>query len=340
MNLFGKQLLIAFAILFLAEVAAYFLLDREGIAFSVLIQPQGLLEETEGFQNVGYDEADPLLGWGMSQGRLNELGYPVEHAMPVLISDDSCGGDVLRILITGGSTSDMAFSRENWPIGLAGILRDSGVCAKLYVAAVGGYSSGQEVLKLLRDGLQVNPDIHISYSGANEAYSPSFVSQYEMKVFDRIMESRSTILFPNLTYLIRRRLGMVSGLKVHHSTPMDVATFWMDNMKTMHSLAEQRGYRFIGILQPVLGVGKVDQPEEMDEWWDMIAEYRAFYPTAMEHAAQQPYLLDMTAIFDTVEGPVYVDDCHLHPDMQPIVAHEMLKLIMQATESADTVAVD
>ncbi len=81
----GKQLLIALAILLLAEGVAYLLLDREGIAFSVFIQPQGLIEETEGFQGVGYNEVDPLLGWGMSESRFNELGYPVEHSMPVLV---------------------------------------------------------------------------------------------------------------------------------------------------------------------------------------------------------------------------------------------------------------
>jgi len=332
----GKQLLIAFVILFLAEGAAYLLLDREGIAFSVLIQPQGLIEGTEGFQGVGYDEVDPLLGWGMSEGRLNELGHPVEHNMPVLVSDSPCDGDTVRILITGGSTSDMAFARENWPIDLARMLRDSGICAKVFVGAVGGYSSGQEVLKLLRDGLKTHPDIHISYSGANETYSPSFVSPYEEKVFNRIMETRSTVLLPNLVYLIRRQLGMVSGLKIHPTWPADAATFWMDNMQTMYALAEQRGYSFIGVLQPVLGIGTVNQPKEMDEWADLIAEYRAFYPFAIDHSLKQPYLVNLTAMFDTVAGPVYVDDCHLRPEMQPIVAGEMLKLILQHINSRHT----
>jgi hypothetical protein len=332
----GKQLLIALAILLLAEGVAYLLLERKGIAFPFLLQPQGLIEKPQDLFGIGYDEVDPLLGWGMSKNGFNERGYTVAHTMPVLVSDSSCNGDTISILITGGSTADLVFEKESWPIDLVRMLRDSGMCAKVYVGAVGAYSSGQEVLKLLRDGLMCRPDIHISYSGANEMYSPSFVSSYEMDVFKRIMETRSTVLFPNLAYVIRRKIGMVSRLRVHHSTPADAATFWMDNMQTMYAVAEQRGYRFIGVLQPVLGIGKTDQPKEMDEWADMIGDYRTFYPIAIDHSLRQPYLVNLTGMFDTVSGPVYVDDCHLRPEKQPIVASEILKLILQHIDSRHT----
>jgi hypothetical protein len=322
-----KQAVIVLLILLLAEAAAYLKLASDGRAFSFFLQPQGLMEGTEEFQHVGYDRVDPLLGWGMSEGSYSKMGYRVENGMPVLVAIDSCLNDTLRILITGGSTSDLVFMRENWPVDLARLLNEKGICAKIHVGAVAGYSSGQELLRLLRDGLTVRPDIHISYSGANESYGPSFVSQYEMKVFERVMESRSTILLPNLVQVLREKLGWASGLNIHRASPVDVATFWAGNMETMNAVAQSREYVFRGILQPVLGVGSVQQPEEMKEWADIIGEYQAFYPDAEDYTKTRPYLVSMTSLFDTVDEAVYVDDCHLRPEMQPIVANAVSELI-------------
>jgi len=324
-----KQCAIALALLFIGELIAFAMLSDDGVAFNFLLQPQGLKEDTEGFQSVGYDEIDPLLGWSMSSSKLAELGYAEINGVPVLNVGNGCTTDTIRILITGGSTSDLAFQRENWPIHLARMLADSGICARVFVGAIGGYSSGQELLKLLRDGLRIEPHIHISYSGANEPYGPSFVSQYEMKVFNRVMETRSTILLPNLVYLLRLKLGMISGLKLHLANPEDVAFFWINNMRTMHAIAEERGYIFFGVLQPVLGVGRVDQPTELQEWADLIADYRKFYPMAIAHCQRTSYLEDLTPIFDLYEAPVYVDDCHLRPEMQPIVAAQLMQVIRE-----------
>jgi hypothetical protein len=106
-------------------------------------------------------------------------------------------------------------------------------------------------------------------------------------------------------------------------------------METMHAIANEKGYAFIGVLQPVLGIGKVVQPQQEEQWKSMIDSYKKFYPEAILSIKDKPYLVNMTNLFDSIQRPVYVDDCHLLPEMQPLVANRMLGLVIEQMNKND-----
>jgi hypothetical protein len=51
---------------------------------------------------------------------------------------------------------------------LSKLLTADGYSGTIVNGGTGGYSSNQELIKLIRDGLEFKPDIVISYSGIND----------------------------------------------------------------------------------------------------------------------------------------------------------------------------
>ncbi len=322
-----KQLMLALVLLTMTELCAYAWLAPNGRAFFPVFNLHKMGElSIETLHSYGFDEIDPLLGWGMSETRLRDHGFELRNGMPVLHSQSPVCNDTLRILVTGGSTTDVAMQADNWPMYLVQELSRKGICATVHMGAVGGYASGQELLRLIRDGHDLMPDIHISYSGANETSHPSLVSEYEMELFGKMMFEKTSFLFPNIVFILREKFmpRPSASLHPHPSAPPQ----WTYHMDIMNAIAIGRGYVFIGVLQPVLGIGKIVQPDQEDRYRGFVEQYRDFYPTALADVQNRPYLVNMTALFDTVPGPVFLDDCHLRPEAQPIVAKAILNLIL------------
>jgi hypothetical protein len=72
------------------------------------------------------------------------------------------------ILTLGGSTTDGIRRGHSWPEELSKLMTADGNSGTVVNGGTGGYSSNQELLKLIRDGLEFKPDIVISYSGIND----------------------------------------------------------------------------------------------------------------------------------------------------------------------------
>jgi hypothetical protein len=294
---------------------------------------------TEVFPYRVFNEIDPLLGYAKSTSKLEREGFKVESNCMILSTTEDTVG-LINILITGGSTTDPSLDANNWPVELCKILKEHGVKAKLYVAAVGGYNSGQEVLKVMRDGLEVAPAIHLSYSSANDIVgSQAFVSYYEQFFYEQEFLKETTFwLMPNTVLLLRNALKLNSpDVYVHPHTPLPSAQFWLKNMRLMHGMAVENNYAFIGLLQPVLGSGKFDQKIPVYEV--QIEKNKQTYPSLKEAAKQHPdFLVDLTAIFDTCTPDVFQDNCHIHDPYQKIVAQNIYAVMMQKPEVARVLA--
>jgi len=270
----------------------------------------------------GFDEIDPLLGYEKTPATLAAHGFKLESNCILLTTTEDTAG-CYNILITGGSTSDITLYPNNWPVEFCALLKQRGIKAKLYCAGVGGYSSGQELLKLMRDGLDTGPWLHISYSGANEFFDASYVSIFEQGFYETEFEKGpSSWLLPN-TVMFMRDMFRVNhpGLRLRPNVVMPSAEFWKKNMRLMHGIAVENKYRFIGFLQPVLGSGKFDQPMPGHE--DAVARYKQGYP-ALRQACKAEYLIDLSAAFDTCKGNVFMDNCHIHDAFQQVVATNIL----------------
>ncbi|MCS6933610.1 MAG: hypothetical protein NZM35_00485 [Chitinophagales bacterium] len=347
---YGIIILVICCIVFITifELIAYFSLpenERKPILYNKEFNtyPAGGFES---LQAIEFDIIDPLLGWRMSDSILCKKGFKTEFGNIVFHGNCNCA-DTLVIYLSGGSTTDPAVIPQNWPTLLTKLFDSAGICAKIIIGAVGGYNSGQELLKLLSTDLRnFIPDIHLSYSGANEI-EPRFISIFEQDFYINCNKPVPPRYVPNL-WIALQHLFYLKDAREHakindyykeirdnyynknynSNYAEQVFRFWAANMNTMQALAEHYGYRFIGILQPVQGVSSYRQINQDGYVIDMISQYKSYYPLLAQECLRHPdFLVDMKNIFDQETEPVFTDDCHLHPPFQQVVAYHIFNLI-------------
>jgi len=311
------------------EGVSYFILSHQGekVGFFWNRSTAHIVNNVKG---MGYDEIDPLCGWSMSTRRMKELGYEIEQNCVVLRSAADYPVKPLRIFITGGSTTDIAINKRNWPVALQQLLQERKVNAIIYVAALGGYSTSQELFTLLRNGLTIEPDIHISYSGANEGYGDfGYISDYEQSFYETALkQNNTTVLLPSATFLIRKTLHLgYIGLSLKYNEPQHPLVIWKKNMRIMEGIAREYKYKFIGALQPVAGMGAYADSSKNEN----TESYRTYFPKAKEFIRKEDTaLFDLTGIFDTATGKVFTDDCHINDAYQTTVAQHVLECLIKA----------
>jgi hypothetical protein len=178
--------------------------------------------------------------------------------------------------------------------------------------------------------MEIEPDICISYSGANDLYH-DYASYYEYDFFSsNVSKSKSSVLLPNTLFVIKKWLGIRSVNMMEEKEDTVDIKFWNRNMAMLNNLAVGRNAKFIGVLQPVLGVGKHKQDREMDIYAGNIAGYKTYYPALMERCIQHPnYLYDMSMVFDSINDKVFMDDCHLTNTFQPFIAKRIVHLLQE-----------
>jgi len=328
-KLFGIQLIILLLLLIFIEGVFFLLNKSRGVQQPLLINIKLLFQKDHRqLAGYGYRLIDPLLGWGLTDDAITEVGYKQVQNTVLIETEKDCELP-LRIWITGGSTSDIVLNKENWPLLFLRLLEEKGYCAEIYVAATGGYSSGQELLKTIRDGISLNPDIHISYSGANEHVSPRYTSRQEQSFYYRAIDGKKpSALLPNTVFALNTFVFKGKDkleLLVESDFPPD--RYWINNMNYMKALAIAGNYNFEGILQPLLGTSSYSQKEIESKHRLYVNKNQAIYPAMKSHADTTSYLHNLTAIFDTIHGMVYKDDCHIEAEYQKIVAKAIFDII-------------
>ena len=331
-------LLTTLVLLALLEAMAMVGLKGNGQAFPFLINYSRSTELADA-KSIGFDEINPLWGWNMSAAKLQQKGFDTHRGLIVLRSEHATDSS-LRLFITGGSTSDLAIDSNNWPMALHRLLNEQGMEHTIFVGAVGGFNSAQEYLRLIEIGLSLRPHLHISYSGANETGDFGFATEYEKDFYTQALNrQRTTFLAPNLIYFIRHHLLPASPDVTLSSLPeIKTAERFKKNLGLMRAAARQFDYRYIGILQPLRGMGHYRQTEGKSFNMDYLEDYKKYYPTMQQWVKQYPdELFDFTAIFDTASSAVYYDDCHLLPAYQSTVAKNILQcLSLTAVDTAAT----
>ncbi|MCS6819897.1 MAG: hypothetical protein RMJ53_08910 [Chitinophagales bacterium] len=333
---------------FVLELIAFFSLpvaERRPILYknSISIDP---FNGFKSLQDIEFDIIDPLLGWRMSDSILHKKGFYTENGNIVFHGKCKCY-DTLVVYLSGGSTTDPAVIPHNWPTLLSQLFDSAKICSKIIIGAVGGFNSGQELLKLIsNDLIFFRPDIHLSYSGANQI-EPAYVSIYEQEMYLNLPKPSPPPYFANAWLLLRKliykdkffeqvkindyyreiRSNYLSG-RYEKNYSEKVRKFWLNNMKTMQALAHLHGYTFIGVLQPVQGAGNYRQQNYESYILDMINQYKSYYPLLAQECKIHPeFIYDMKNLFDQINDTVYTDDCHIYPQFQGMVARSVFDLI-------------
>lgn len=318
-----------FFVLLFAEYVSYLKLkkSKNNFGFFYLLNSGDKIKIHKKQFKYGY--LDPFLGWGYRSSEILKNGYKVKDNLIVLNNSLDSSTDTLSIYISGGSTSDILFTIDNWPIHLFSKLKSENISFILYVAAVGGYGSSQELLKYMRDGSSISPDIVISYHGANEFNNPYYVNKYSQDIYnDYVRKSKTTKLFPNLIYVVRNIIGLNNYSLELHPIPKEANKQYEKNMKTFKVLAEGYGFNFYGILQPVAGIAGLVTNDYNEFQNNNIQGYLNFYPKALKFVNEHDYMHDFTNIFHHDKNP-FMDECHLKSEFQHLIADSVYVIIKE-----------
>lgn len=206
----------------------------------------------------------------------------------------------------------------------------------IYNGAMSGYTSGQEFLKLARDGMELAPDLVISFSGVNDiiwkkgskVYGYRFLNTYSDKVWKCILQYNNII--PDSLYMRNMNTvynGITTGKKDYE--------LWIENERMMHALCEEFGYKFIGILQPLINVGGavieknlVYLMEEAGMDFDFINGQKKFVYNVVNKIDKYPYIYNLTNIFYNKDNMFY-DGLHYTEEGNKIIALYIKDIILK-----------
>ena len=290
-------------------------------------RPSIELRQTGGTAKMSY--LDPHLGYAHEHAIDRELGDG-QWLPGFVIYGDAASKDALRIVALGGSTTD-PLDRDNWPKQMQEILASEGVPAVVYNGGVSGYSTSQELFKLIRDVLPLEPDLIISLSGVNDlAFLHSMpghpmVHPYQKRLLDTITGERPVIFFPNARRRLQRwrtqktpAIDRVLGVNYGPNVAANHVGHWARNTRLMHAVAQASKTEYVGFLQPILGVGAYDLGQD-DELLiqeaiqkfgpDYLPLAKDFFISAGSEARQTPFLVDLTDLFRGQTG-LYRDQRH------------------------------
>lgn len=240
--------------------------------------------------------------------------------------------DETLIIVVGGSTTDPLYAGiKSWSFYLQEMIDNKGIAARVVNLAERGYTSSQELLVLLRDGLALMPDVVISYSGWNDI-SPLF----EIEGGKRYAYT-SRYLYLAFEDLLRNYCGERSFDDVYYGELEDNPwERYITNMRLMHAMCNEFDCNFLGLLQPSLAsipdeslqnsFTKIFAAEPMainvkKKWNDLYKKY-------LEMKSFYSYLHDFTHIFNGHDD-VFDDLIHVNEDGNKIIAENVFKLLVE-----------
>lgn len=233
-----------------------------------------------------------------------------------------------NVICLGGSTTDYSqYGFKSWPEYLSELFENDNISLNVLNGGVIGYSSSQELLKLIRDGLELCPSLVISYSGVNDLGDEPILGNgylYQMweKMEDVIVENGSKSIWS------ADRLSVSYGTKSN----LDSAEYWYRNEMMMCNICRGFSIPFLGILQPSTytksdtkrslyeqrTIREVKNKEQIEEQFRKAKQ--------LVNAGQEKNIVDFTALFNECEN-IYVDIAHVFEQGNKVIADAIYQTI-------------
>jgi len=234
----------------------------------------------------------------------------------------------LRIVTLGGSTTDATlYPFKSWSELLYNKMHKAGMNVTVFCGGVNGYQVSQELIKLIRDGIPLKPDIVISYSGLNnldveEDYP--FYQSYQSQLFECLMKRQPMNAFNGF----KRENLLSKGIKSEET----LFAYWMRMQKYMKACCREENIKYLGILQPNMLNKKTYSLYEHEisvnfEWCQGINTIRHSHEFRKNICAKESGLYDFSDLFDN-ERDVYIDGGHVWEHGNEMIADKILRLIM------------
>lgn len=244
------------------------------------------------------------------------LGYSREKKFYIHGDKDSR----LRLVVLGGSTTDYSqYGIHSWAHYLAELIKEKkGIEPCIYNGGVSGYLSCQEMLKCIRDVIDLNPEIVISYSGVNDAFegkkSNALVNDYLDKTWRNLCENKD--------------INLTCGEGIEK----EALDRWIFNMRIMHGVCQEFNIEFFSFLQPMMLSGSyILNQYDMFYLEEKLIKQKIqmameFYHKAEEDIKGIDYIHNLSDIFDGFRN-IYYDWCHCNEAGNRVIANEIYHIL-------------
>ena len=252
------------------------------------------------------------------------------------------GGDPLKrpvILALGGSTTDGVSYGHSWPEELQGLLDSKRIPATVINGGTGGYSTNQELIKLIRDGLSFRPDIVISFSGANDRGKYSelpypMVNTYQREITQTLLKKNLPFFLPNTIAALQRIVGpgKSAGLRYTYGakSTLDLAAQYRRNLELMNAISLSQNARFFAFLQPNAYFNSRHEASlKRKHSEDYVIDLLELYKKIISVPGELPYVHDATGIFEQHEGVYTKDGIHATKQGNAIIAAHVLETLVK-----------
>lgn len=295
---------------------------------------------------------DPTLVWASNpdinefRDKLAERGHQYEDGFTIYNAKDSVVDDKsrIKILILGGSTSDSIYYNQkresllNWPEYFARLIKEKGHNAIVINGSIAGYNSTQELLKLLRDGLEFSPDIIIEFGGLREIDSLAplpypMVLEHQRHIAKLTLnnmkdDSKASYFFMKNTIALLKNTNKIDySLTYGKKSNNNHASAWLRNIRLMHATASEIGAGFCSILQPSAPITAASRE---DEWKVHVKELTILRDSQKIVSAKFPFIYDWTDMFSEngLNPANYQTDAEHHTDAgNQLIAERIYKLV-------------
>ena len=277
---------------------------------------------------------DPVLGYNLGVKDKDTAGFCVYGDME---------NAKFRILTLGGSTTDpYIYPFKCWSECLHDLLEEEGLSNAVICGGVAGYTSAEELFKLIRDGFSLKPDIILNYSGVNDMQVEEeypYINFYMRQIGEYLVKKKDMtgLNFDSHGFGISYGInGFTSG------TVEEKSNFWLNNQKMIHAICQSRNVRHITFLQPALFSGsKPLSAREQSYQLNLVyigvkREHKSSYAdktqnfVSLARDAIQKYkwIYDLSGIFE--EENIYIDFVHVNERGNEIIAEHIANIICES----------
>lgn len=284
------------------------------------ILPQKLIMARKNIELAGFSlDAGNYVGfeWYMAsddnlQGNYRQMPDPLV-GFSILYSSEKPGWKIygteskesIKIVVLGGSTSSEVYHPENWVSKLYYKLKRKDINVTIYNGAHTADDIVDEMLRFLRDGFVLQPQIVISMSGVNNLSYKDCENQF------------------NETRMLSLICGKEHCSGVHSDESL--YSFWNRNQKLMKLMVESCGSRFLGFLQPMnITMEDMDLREKsLYEFDSRIIGARSF----IQMNDDKSEYINLMKLFEHQDG-MYMDMAHYTDTAHEIIANRVLEEII------------
>lgn len=241
--------------------------------------------------------------------------------------------DNYKIVVLGGSTTDgNLYPFPSWPKVMYDKINSSKVT--VYNAGVSGYTSAQELIRLIRDVVLIKPDMIIVYDGYNDTSEINACpgKYFEFSYLKEALDFARKHMSHDWDFIAGD-----DGEEEQDETIPVIGNFenWLMNIEMMHAISTDRKMKFYSFMQPMLSSKRNLTKEEKGILFE-VEQFQRLKNTSLmgmefrnkigDVEKTHDYIYDLSHIFDDVQD-VYMDICHVRAGANEIIAEEILKRI-------------